>query len=138
MQVNPDAGESLYLQVARLLRQDIIEGRLEVGDPVPSGREVYERFGIGRNTYSRAIHELKREGLLAVRAGIGTYVTARPALKVVEIGPGDQVAARAPTDDERDRLGISLLVPVMTVMRADGSTEVHSAAVTVARVTCPP
>lgn len=136
MRVSLDGGESLYLQLARSLREQIIDGTLPVGEPVPSGREIHARWGIGRNTYSAAVRELKREGLVAVRPGMGTYVIARPRLTVIDLGPGDQVAARAPDDAERASTGAGFLTPVLVVTRRDGRTEVHSAAVTICRVLC--
>ncbi len=134
MKVEPGSGEPEYLQLARSLRQRIIDGDLPVGEPLPSSRAVRDRHGIGRATYGRAVAELRKQGLVAIRTGQGAWVTARPAVQVLEVGAGDRVAARPPTEDERERLGAGLLTPVLVVTRATGAVEVHSAAVTVCQV----
>lgn len=140
MEVDSESGEPQYLQLARQVRQRIIDGSLEVGEPLPSSREVLARHGVGRATWGRAVAELRRQGLVSVRRGQGAWVTARPAVRVVALGPGDRVSARAAAEGERESLGAGLLTPVLVVTRADGSREVHDGAVTVCLVTgslCP-
>lgn len=137
MRIDPEAGESLYLQLARQIRDRIISGDLPVGEPIPSARTVLAEFGIGRNTYSHAVRELKRQGLVAVRPGQGVYVITRPELRAVGLRPGDRVSARMPDDEERARLGTGYLTPLLVIVHADGSQEAHSAAVTVGDVPYP-
>lgn len=132
--VDDGSGESEYLQVARALRQQIIDGELEVGEQVPSSRTAKDAHGVGRTTWGRAVAELRRQGLVSVRKGQGAWVTARPAVRVVEVAAGDRVTSRAATEQERERLGTGPLTPVLVVTRADGRAEVHSAAVTVCLV----
>ena len=40
MQIDYDSGEPVYLQIARLLRDQIIQGELQVGAQLPSGNEM--------------------------------------------------------------------------------------------------
>lgn len=47
---------------------------LEVGDAVPSERQLASEFGVARMTLRRAIEGLVGEGYLVRRAGSGTYV----------------------------------------------------------------
>lgn len=135
--VDDRSSEPEYLQVARQLRERIISGELPVGGQLPSSRAVQAEFGVGRVTWGRAVDQLRAQGLVAVRKGQGVWVTARPAVQVLEVTIGDRISARVPTEDERGRLGAGLLSPVLVVTRADGRQEVHPAAVTVCSVTCP-
>jgi DNA-binding transcriptional MocR family regulator len=130
-----DSGEAEYLQVARKLRQQIIDGEIAVGEQLPSSREARDVHGVGRPTWARAVTELRRQGLVAVRKGQGAWVTARPAVQVVDVGPGDRVATRAAAAGERERLGTGPLTPVLVITRAGGAVEVYSGAVTVCLVT---
>ncbi len=134
VQIEDGTGEAEYLQLARALRQQIIDGQLPVGEPLPSSRTARDAHGIGRATWGRAVAELRKQGLVSVRKGQGTWVTARPAVRVVEVAAGDRVAARAASETEREDLGAGLLTPVLVVTRAAGGTEVYSAAVTVCAV----
>lgn len=131
VQVQDGTGEAEYLQVARAIRQRIIDGVYRVGEPLPSSRAVKEEHGIGRATWGRAVDELRRQGLVSVRRGLGAWVTARPAVSLVELAAGDRVASRHASDEERERLSTGYLTPVLVVTRASGRVEVYSAAVTV-------
>lgn len=53
--------------------RDRIAG-LEVGDVLPSERQLAAEFGVARMTLRRAVEELVREGYLVRRIGSGTYV----------------------------------------------------------------
>ena len=52
-------------------------------------------------------------------------------MSVIRLQPGDRILSRAPTQEERDRLETGYLTWVLEITHADGSTEVHSAAITV-------
>lgn len=46
------------------LRQQIMSGRLEVGETLPSEQEIGEAFGVGRTTVREALHGLVSSGLV--------------------------------------------------------------------------
>ena len=46
------------------LRQQIMSGRLEVGQTLPSEQEIGEAFGVGRTTVREALHGLVSSGLV--------------------------------------------------------------------------
>jgi DNA-binding transcriptional regulator YhcF (GntR family) len=132
VEIDYESGEPVYLQIARLLRDQIIQGELQVGAQLPSGNEMQASRGVTRVTYQHAVDQLRDAGLVVTRAGKGTFVVAVPMLQVVDLSPGDEVSARVPTEAEREQLDTGLS-PVLVVSRADGSEEVFSAAVTVCR-----
>ncbi len=53
-------------------------GVLNVGDHLPSVREVVAAVAVNPNTVLKAYRDLEREGLVEARAGHGTFVRARP------------------------------------------------------------
>lgn len=64
-----------YLQLVQQVKQALRLGLLEVGDQLPTVREVVERVVINPNTVLKAYRELEHEGLVASRPGQGTFVT---------------------------------------------------------------
>jgi GntR family transcriptional repressor for pyruvate dehydrogenase complex len=66
----------IYEEVVGQLRQLIEEGRLRAGDRLPSERELAETFRVSRASVREAIKTLESEGLVASRAGSGTFITA--------------------------------------------------------------
>ncbi|MEE6262435.1 GntR family transcriptional regulator [Plantactinospora sonchi] len=69
------SGVAPYMQLIQQVRQAMRLGRLNEGDRLPTVKEVVATVAINPNTVLKAYRELEYEGLVAVRAGIGTYVT---------------------------------------------------------------
>ena len=65
----------LYQRVADAIRQDILAGRLQAGDRLPSIRDLTRRWDCTPGTIQRAYQELARQGLVASQAGRGTHVS---------------------------------------------------------------
>jgi DNA-binding GntR family transcriptional regulator len=72
------ARQPLYMSLARLLKQDIASGRYAVGTSLPPEDSLAERHGLSRHTVRQALRELKEEGVIWARPGIGTKVRAKP------------------------------------------------------------
>ena len=70
------SGVSPYQQIVRQVRHALRLGLLEVGDQLPTVKDVVERLAINPNTVLKAYKELEHAGLVAPRPGIGTFVTA--------------------------------------------------------------
>ncbi len=68
----------LYVALAKTLAGDIEGGRYAIGSTLPTEGELAQRYGVSRHTVRQALRELKEEGLLWSRPGIGTKVRARP------------------------------------------------------------
>src|SRR6202142_1246364 len=66
-----------YLQIVQQVRQALRMGVLEVGDKLPTVREVVAATAINPNTVLKAYRDLEREGLVEPRAGHGTFVRRR-------------------------------------------------------------
>lgn len=68
----------IYLQVANLIKRDIVTGKRELGEKLPSVRELAVSYTINPNTVSRVYKELEMEGVCFTRRGMGTFVTEDP------------------------------------------------------------
>lgn len=71
-----EGGEPLYRQVESLIRGGIVEGRLRIGDRIPSVSDLSQRLGVNKVTVVRAFQELERAGVLTSHVGRGTFVAA--------------------------------------------------------------
>lgn len=69
------SGVSPYLQLVRQVRHALRLGLLEEGDQLPTVKNVVAELAINPNTVLKAYRELEHEGLVAARAGVGTFVT---------------------------------------------------------------
>jgi GntR family transcriptional regulator len=66
----------LYRQIEEGLRERIRNGALGPGAQVPPEPELMAEYGVSRATVRQALAGLIAEGLLEIRRGLGTYVTA--------------------------------------------------------------
>ncbi|TPG15153.1 GntR family transcriptional regulator [Pedococcus bigeumensis] len=89
------SGVSPYLQVVQQVRQALRLGLLTKGDQLPTVKDVVSRLAINPNTVLKAYRELERDGLIAARPGIGTFVTRTLT--------DDSFAAHAPLRKDLDR-----------------------------------
>ena len=69
------SGVSPYLQVVHQVRQALRLGLLREGDQLPTVKDVVATLAINPNTVLKAYRELERDGLVAGRPGVGTFVT---------------------------------------------------------------
>lgn len=69
------SGVSPYLQVVHQVRHALRLGLLQEGDQLPTVKDVVARLAINPNTVLKAYRELERDGLVAARPGVGTFIT---------------------------------------------------------------
>jgi GntR family transcriptional regulator len=67
-----------YLQIVQQVRQALRMGIVDVGDKLPTVREVVAETAVNPNTVLKAYRDLERDGLVEPRAGHGTFVLGRP------------------------------------------------------------
>jgi GntR family transcriptional regulator len=68
------SGVATYLQLVHQVKHALRLGVLHTGDRLPTAKEVVEKLAINPNTVLKAYRELEREGLVAARPGLGTFV----------------------------------------------------------------
>ncbi|MCT2583369.1 GntR family transcriptional regulator [Actinophytocola gossypii] len=68
------SGVATYLQLVHQVKQALRLGVLRPGDRLPTAKEVVDQLAINPNTVLKAYRELEREGLVAAKPGLGTFV----------------------------------------------------------------
>lgn len=72
-----NSGEPIYKQIAAQFRDDILAGKMENGEFLPSIRGLAKDLKISVITTLKAYEELEAEGLVTAVQGKGYYVNAR-------------------------------------------------------------
>ncbi|MDT5256166.1 MAG: GntR family transcriptional regulator, partial [Mycobacterium sp.] len=75
----PKVVDHRYLQVARTLRKEIVDGVYPVGSQLPTEHELCERFAVSRYTIREALRRLREDNLVSSRPRTGTLVVPRPS-----------------------------------------------------------
>jgi DNA-binding transcriptional regulator YhcF (GntR family) len=78
--------QAIYLQIADMLRENVLGGTWKPGDRVPSIRELAESIAVNPNTVVRAYSFLQEHGIFHNQRGIGYFVAenARQITKDLE------------------------------------------------------
>jgi DNA-binding transcriptional regulator YhcF (GntR family) len=74
--LDPSSGVATYLQIVQQVKEALRLGTLDVGDQLPTVREVVADLAINPNTVAKAYRDLEREGLVVARKGRGTFVAS--------------------------------------------------------------
>lgn len=90
--------EPLYRQLYGKLRARILSGELEVGERLPSSRDLAGELRVSRNVVLLAYEQLEAEGYVCGRSGSGTYVSEG-------LAPGREGPPRRPAPVELSRFG---------------------------------
>ena len=69
-----NASASLADQVAEMLTEEILSGRLEVGSKLPTEVQLVKELGVSRTVVREAISRLRNAGLVEPRQGSGVFV----------------------------------------------------------------
>jgi GntR family transcriptional regulator len=74
--LDPHSGVATYLQIVRQVQDALRLGTIDIGDQLPTVREVVADLAINPNTVAKAYRDLEREGLVVARQGRGTFVAS--------------------------------------------------------------
>ena len=74
--LDPRSGVATYLQIVQQVKESLRLGTIDVGDQLPTVREVVADLAINPNTVAKAYRDLEREGLVVARQGRGTFVAS--------------------------------------------------------------
>jgi GntR family transcriptional regulator len=69
---------ALHEQVAGQIRRSIAEGDAKPGERLPPAKDLAAVMDVNANTVLRALRELRDEGLLEFRRGLGVRVAGTP------------------------------------------------------------
>ena len=72
-----DSDRPIYAQILEIIQMQIISGKYQPGDKIPSVRELAADAGVNPNTMQKALSELERSGLILTQRTSGRTVRFR-------------------------------------------------------------
>lgn len=70
-----DSDRPIFLQIVERIQMDIISGRYQAGDKLPTVRELASDAAVNPNTMQKAFSELERMGLVYSQRTSGRFIT---------------------------------------------------------------
>ena len=64
----------IFIQLAEIIRSDIISGKIKTGDKLPSVREYAFEYSVNPNTVQKSLQILEDEGLIVTDRTNGKFV----------------------------------------------------------------
>jgi GntR family transcriptional regulator len=74
MNIQFDEKTPIYMQIMNMIKRDIANKKILIGEKLPSVREISSKVRVNPNTIQRAYQELEREGITYTLRGTGTFV----------------------------------------------------------------
>lgn len=75
--ISNSAGEPIYEQITKQIKNLIFSGELSAGDSLPSIRNLAQELKISVITTKRAYEELEQEGFIETIPGKGSYIAGQ-------------------------------------------------------------
>ena len=106
---------SAVQQVEKRLSEYIIDGTVQIGDKLPTEKQLCEQLTVGRGTIREAMRLLQARGLVEMRAGRGAFVASKTELgeddvadwfRANEVQIKDVIDVRAAIEPYATRLAI--------------------------------
>ena len=112
-QISAEIGavEHLPSKVAKLLTREIASGQLQPGERLPSENKLADRFGVSRNVIREAVSQLRADGIIQARQGIGAFVMA----------PEQRLAIRFNSEDLKNSANMEQLFELRTILETDAA-----------------
>ena len=129
MTVDKNSPNPLYLQLKKLLENDIVSGRLAPNQLLPSERELCRRYEVSQITVRQAFKELETIGLVLRVPGKGP--SSRNGRRKPTILPGDRSFCRRYFEPTRKSYILQLLAGV----KAEGRSHKRGQALAVLKRT---
>jgi len=70
-----DSSRPIYIQLVERITREIIAGKYQPGEKMPTVRELAETARVNPNTMQKAFSQLEQEGMLFADRTVGRYVT---------------------------------------------------------------
>ncbi len=70
-----DSDRPIFIQILERVQTDIVSGKYQPGDKLPSVRELATEAAVNPNTMQRAFAELERTGLVHSQRTSGRFIT---------------------------------------------------------------
>jgi GntR family transcriptional regulator len=74
--LDPRSGVATYLQIVQQVKEALRLGTIDVGDQLPTVREVVADLAINPNTVAKAYRNLEHDGLVVAYQGRGTFIAS--------------------------------------------------------------
>ena len=118
VRIDPKDSRPIYVQIMDEVRRARVLGLVAAEDLLPSVRQLAMELRVNPNTVQQAYRELEREGVVHVRRGQGTYLSAGSVNGAERGALARGVAERALMEAHRNGIGADELIAAIRTLNA--------------------
>lgn len=96
-------------QIVDGLRAAIVDGRVAVGEQLPTARSLSATLGVNEQTVLRAYRVIRDDGLIELRQGRGAIVSGRPGRHAALAGAVHDLVDEAKLNDIPEAVLLALI-----------------------------
>lgn len=101
--------KAIFLQIADLLQEGILDSRWKPNERIPSVREFAASVEVNPNTVMRAYTELQEKNIISNKRGIGFFVSEKAIEQIVKLKREEFIQNEVPRIKKAmKQLGISV------------------------------
>jgi GntR family transcriptional repressor for pyruvate dehydrogenase complex len=104
--------ETLPRKVAELISRGIEAGDLNPGTRLPTEQQLAENFGVSRNVVREAVAQLRADGMVEARQGLGAFV----------LSPEQRTAIRIDREALKDSSNMQQLFELRRILETESAT----------------
>lgn len=75
--ISSNTSKPIYEQITSQIKEMIMSGELQTGDPIPSMRSLAKSIHVSVITVQKAYEDLQRDGFIETTVGRGSFVAAQ-------------------------------------------------------------
>jgi len=83
MKVNLNDQIPIFIQIADMIKDTVVEGTIKEGEQIPSTTELSDFYSINRATAQKGVGILVEEGIVEKRRGIGVFVAPQARSRLI-------------------------------------------------------
>ena len=116
--ISNSSGQPIYEQIVAQIKNEIISGALEEGDPLPSMRLLAKELRISVITTKRAYEELERQGFIVSLTGKGSFVAGKDLelIREEKLRSIDDLLQRAVETARSSGIDLTELTEILTLI----------------------
>lgn len=123
--ISTNRNKPIYEQITSQIKEMIMSGELQAGDPIPSMRSLAKSIQVSVITVQKAYEDLQRDGFIDTTVGRGSFVSAtnKDMFQEEQLKKVEEHLMKAAEIAHTSGIKLEKIVDMLTVFYTEGKNE---------------
>ncbi|AIQ58384.1 GntR family transcriptional regulator [Paenibacillus borealis] len=123
--ISTNRNKPIYEQITSQIKEMIMSGELQAGDPIPSMRSLAKSIQVSVITVQKAYEDLQRDGFIDTTVGRGSFVSAtnKDMFQEEQLKKVEEHLMKAAEIAHTSGIKLEKMVDMLTVFYTEGKNE---------------